>query len=213
MNWMELFAVGSIGFWLLLLVETVLLVALIERNKGAFATLSLAATLLLLHFLGDLNVYGFVVQHPLTLLAGVAGYFAAGTCWSVAKWWLYVRDQRSRYDELRYDFCQEHRLDGTIPEELQPRWLEVLAAANANGRKVEVRPQARRHKGQVLTWMTYWPWSLVWTVINDPVRKAFLEIYRHMHDHLQAISDRAFRGVEADFPAESAAGRPQELAH
>jgi hypothetical protein len=48
--------------------------------------------------------------------------------------------------------------------------------------------------------MSYWPWSLSWTILKDPVRKAFSTIYHHIAVYLQEISDRAFKGIEADLP-------------
>jgi hypothetical protein len=200
MNWQEVFAVGSVGFWALLILETGLLIFLIEWGKGTFATLSLAVTLGLLYFLGDVNLFGFVIHHPITLVLGLILYFVAGTAWSVAKWWLFVRDMRARYDDLRADFCLEHKLDGAIPAELQPIWLARLEASGRRGRRIEVRPRARQHRSRIVFWMAYWPWSLVWTVLNDPVRKACHLIYQHAHDYLQEISNNAFRGVEHDFP-------------
>jgi hypothetical protein len=200
MQWTELFVAGAPAFWALLVVETILLIALIELGKGALATLSFVAALLLLYFLGDTNVLGFALHHPLLLPLGAISYFAIGTCWAIAKWWLYVRDQRSGYDELRTDFCHEHRLDGTIPERLQQAWLERLQASASRRRRIEIRPRARQHKGNILTWMAYWPWSLGWTILNDPVRNAFRFVYHHIHDYLQEISDHAFKGVEQDFP-------------
>ena len=59
---------------------------------------------------------------------------------------------------------------------------------------------ASRNKAKILRWMSYWPWSFAWTMLKDPIRKAFLTIYRDIAAHLQKISDRAFRGVEADLP-------------
>lgn len=200
MNWQEFFAVGSIGFWALIALETGLLIFLIEWGKGTFATLSLALTLGLFYFLGDVNIFGFIVHHPITMVLGAIVYFAAGTAWSVAKWWLFVRDMRGRYDDLRADFCHEHGVDGPIPERLQGLWLERLDNAARRGRRIEVRPRARQHRGRIVTWMTFWPWSTVWTLLNDPVRQAFSLIYRHMHDYLQEISNKAFQGVEDDFP-------------
>jgi hypothetical protein len=39
-------------------------------------------------------------------------------------------------------------------------------------------------------------------LLKDPVRKAFLAIYHNIAEHLQEISNRAFKGVEADLPPE-----------
>src|SRR5262245_3868069 len=197
MQWFELFNVGSPWFWLLLAAEAALLIALIEWGKGGLATLSLVGVLALLQFMGDANLLSYANHHPLLLVFGVVGYFAVGTVWAVMRWWLYVHEHRIRYDEAKAEFCDDRRLDGTIPAHLQEDWLEYLSNRR---RKVEIRPRARQHKNSILTWMAYWPWSMFWTILNDPVRKACRFIYRHIHDYLQEISDNAFKGVEADLP-------------
>jgi hypothetical protein len=199
----EIFLVGSLWFWLLLIAETILVFILLEWDKGTIATLTFLATLLLLQFLGDVNVYGYVVQHPLTVILGATGYFTLGTLWAIAKWWFYVREQRSGYDELRSAFLRVHRLESqqsAMPEGLQHQWQHCLELAKRKGRRLDVRPLAAAHKRTILRWMSYWPWFFSWTVLTDPVRKAFLTIYHNVAEYLRAISDRAFKGVEADLP-------------
>jgi len=198
----EIFLVGSLWFWLLLAVETIVLVVLLESDQGVIATLTFVATLSVLQFLGDVNFLGYVIEHPLTVALGAAGYFVLGTLWAIAKWWLYVREQRSWYDELRSAFLSMHRLESqrAMPEELQPLWQRCVEMAKRNRRHLDVRPLAARHKAGIVRWMSYWPWSLSWTILKDPVRKAFLMIYHNLAEHLQEISDRAFKGIEADLP-------------
>jgi hypothetical protein len=204
MNLPEIFLVGGVWFWLLLLAETILLVVLLEWDQGALATLTLLATLLLVQVLGDVNVYGYIIQHPLTMVLGGVGYFVLGTLWAIAKWWFYVREQRVWYNELRAAFLRRHRQEpqAAMPEDLQHIWQDCLTRARKTGRRLDVRPLAAQHKRSVLRWMSYWPWSLTWTMLKDPVRKAFLAIYHNIAEHLQEISNRAFKGVEADLPPE-----------
>jgi hypothetical protein len=59
-------------------------------------------------------------------------------------------------------------------------------------------PQVREHKSDIMLWMTYWPFSCVWTLINDPIRKIFRTIYANIAKSLQSISDRMFKGAIAD---------------
>jgi hypothetical protein len=217
----DIFVVGSVWFWLLLVAEAALVIALIEWGEGFVATASLIVTLLLLQFMGDTNVLGFANNHPIVLVFGVIGYFATGTFWSIARWWMFVRDQRMRYRDARRDFCEQHDLEGSIPEipqHLQGQWQDYLQSLATRRRKIEIRPLVRQHRGRILMWMAYWPWSLVWTILHDPVRNAFKVILHHLHDYLQEISDNAFKGVEADFPPEpkkpeSAPAPPDNSAH
>jgi hypothetical protein len=211
MHWHEIFLVGSLWFWLLLAVEMLLLIVLLEWDRGLLATLSLAGTLLALQFLGDVNIYGYVIEHPFTLAAGVLAYFALGTLWAVGKWWFYVREQRACYDELRSAYVRVHGVEAAdgMPAHLQEEWSRCIEAARKNYRPLDVHPLAARHKRQIVAWMAYWPWSATWTLLKDPVRKAFQSIYHHVQGHLQEISDRAFKGIDADLPAakEPAAAR------
>jgi hypothetical protein len=200
----QVFLVGSLWFWLLLAVEIILVFVLLEWDQGVIATLTFLATLLLLQFLGDVNLYGYVIQHPLSVAIGAAGYFALGTLWAIAKWWFYVREQRAWYDELRAGFLRLHGFEphGAMPEELQHSWQHCLTLAEKNGQRLDVRPLAAGHKRDIVRWMYCWPWSFSWTMIKDPVRKAFLTIYQNIAEYLQEISDRAFKGVEGDLPPE-----------
>jgi hypothetical protein len=97
-----------------------------------------------------------------------------------------------------------------MPEDLHAKWRECLAVAEGR-RKLDVRPLVAQHKVHVLRWMSYWPWSLFWTVLKDPVRKAFLTIYYNIAEHLQAISDRAFKGIDADLPKEIDSELPPKI--
>jgi hypothetical protein len=204
MNGFAVFVVGSLWFWLLLVSETILLFVLVEWDQGALATVTFLVTMLLLQFLGNVNLYGYVIGHPWTVVLGAAGYFAVGTLWAIAKWWFYVREQRAWYDELRAAYLRGYRIDAqqAVPEDLQHQWQRCLTQAKRSRRPLEVRPLAARHKAEILHWMSYWPWSFSWTMLKDPIRKAFLTIYHDIAEHLQKISDRAFQGVEADLPPE-----------
>jgi hypothetical protein len=203
----EIFVMGSAWFWLLLLGETILLVLLLEYDQGAIATLAFVATLLLLQFLGDVDIFGYGIRHPWTVALGAAAYLVVGTGWAIAKWWFYVRERRAWYEELRAAFVQVHGLErqSPLPEDLQPCWQRCLVAARRHGQRMEAPPLAAQHKPRILWWMSYWPWSLAWTMLKDPVRKAFLSIYHQIADYLQEIADKAFRDVQADLPKEDGA--------
>ncbi|GEM_PF-6496025 len=97
-----------------------------------------------------------------------------------------------------------------LPDYLQKDWEAFAAAApkkvqEQNTRCLAViassiRPQAREHKAQITLWMTYWPWSATWTVVNDPVRRAFRWSYQRVQDCYEWISGRVFRDLDKDLP-------------
>jgi hypothetical protein len=202
-----LFAIGSFWFWLLLAIHFCVLLALIEYEKVGWATTTMIATFAALYFLGDFNVVSAVLHNPATAALVAGGYFVAGTAWSVVKWWFYVRNCREEYDKKKAAFLARNAVDGTvIPDALKKQWKDELEndyryssrrdrrTSFANG----IIPKAGDHKGRIMCWMCYWPWSAVWTLINDPVKRLFKQIYLQIQGLLQSISNRAFRGVEND---------------
>lgn len=106
-----------------------------------------------------------------------------------------------------------------VPAELRQAWQEHINRGHYTNERLSLKivpPRPNDHKATILTWMTFWPASLTWTVLNDPVRAAFRHIYANMSKTLQNISNRAFsdistmhlRDTKADTPPppSSAAG-------
>lgn len=49
-------------------------------------------------------------------------------------------------------------------------------------------PHPTRYKSKIMFWLCYWPFSLVVTLINDPIRKLFRMVYRNITRLLTGIS-------------------------
>jgi len=213
-----LFAIGSIGFILLCVGVSVLIIIAEDLEKFGLAGLGLIAAFTVMAIWGDFNVVSYALANPYLIAAFVGGYFVAGTVWAIVKWWFYVRDRRYRYDEAKTEFLREHGIkDGKIPDSLVGAWKERctnLVGYRSRVSAFAAAPQARDNKARIMRWMMFWPWSLVWTLINDPIKKLFKWIYRSIQGLLQRISDSAYRGVEDDFrevPATPEGGQGAEL--
>ena len=241
-----LFAFGTLWFWILVAVATVVVFAFTEYEKGWGAFLTLAATIVALHIWGELNIFKWVTANPLMVGLYVVGYFAAGAFWGVSKWWFYVKDQREKYDEafaafkkvfgskhymyqapVKYktpsgevlsqsDFnaarrdhemaaelgLQKKRANDVeqIPPTLKEEWAEIVKHGhfthNYEIYNFEYKPRPNKHKARILTWMTYWPFSFIWTMLNDPIKRLMKAIYYKIAGFLTRISDRIFAGAE-----------------
>ena len=220
--WVPFFVLWTLPFWLLVGVVCIVLIIAVEYESPFWATASLVVTGLLLWLFGNVNVFALAVAYPLWAFLGVLGYFAAGTLWSVGKWYFFVSARREEYNEKKAEFLKAHGLpeNGPIPEELKLDWWhcngsgwgrgrarDVMVSGmsakdvEAEGRKIQERltPRVRDNKRRILTWMAYWPWSMFWTVLNDPVKRLFKYIYAKMKAVYQKIVDRVFKGVGDDF--------------
>jgi hypothetical protein len=201
---LELFVVGTFWFWAFVILELVLLFAFIEYENGVGATVSLIIFACCLQWLGDVNLIGFVVANPLKLLAVVAAYFVLGGAWGAVKWWILIGDRLHEYKELKEEFLVARGLPaGTkvVPAERKAEWKEKLEHHrdySRGGGLLSDAPRVRSNKGRILRWMTFWPVSLIWSIINDFVKRIFRSIYHRIAGVLQRMSDNMFRGVQDD---------------
>ena len=132
------------------------------------------------------------------VLGFTALYFVFGTGWGVAKWYFYLHSVKDKYIDAKEQFLANYGV----------KTLDELTANQLNDFKTnyEVKrfnkiPSARDKKATILMWMSYWPISAFWTIVNDPIKKAFREIYRKISTTLQNIANNVFEDVQADFKA------------
>jgi len=62
-----------------------------------------------------------------------------------------------------------------------------------------VIPSANRNKGRIIFWMSYWPASALWTLINDPFTRLFKFIYNRIGSVFELISNSMFKDLRQDF--------------
>lgn len=188
--------VGSIGFWILMGIVSLLLIATLEYEKGGWATFSAVVTFLLLGLFGDFNVWTATMDHPFLAVGAILGYLALGVGWSFIKWKLYVNRLVSKLKDEIADFLRVHKVEGdTIPDELKAEWL----GKNNYYSRQFIKPNAKKSIALIMSWMAYWPWSMFWTLINDPIKKAFKAIFLELQVYYQRIADKAFAGLEDNF--------------
>jgi hypothetical protein len=185
-------AFGTVWGWIIFVAAYIIITALVENDKGFWAFLAVILTTIALctpHFQAAVH---FIVANPGKVLLMIIGYFVIGTVWGIIKWFLYVNRQLEKYNEKKTEFLLKNKATEFTP---------ALAAAFKShyfGFGDGLVPQAHDHKGDILMWMTYWPFSSLWTLINDPIRKIFRTIYTNIASSLQAISDRMFKTATAD---------------
>lgn len=183
-------AVGTFGFWALITVVSVLLILCTEFEKHALATFLLLATVALLGLFGDFTYLKWCTESPLRSVSTIAGYIAVGVAWSFGKWWFFVTNLRREYNDARTAFLEHHHASD-MTEDLLRFWQ------NSDGRfqGPHFPPSARHHRARIIAWMCYWPWSCAWTIVNDPIRRLFREIYERMRQLYERIAQRAFADV------------------
>jgi hypothetical protein len=200
----ELFVIGTFWFWALLAFEVILLFAFVEYENGVGATISLVIFACCLQWLGDVDLLGFVFGNPLQLFICVASYFLIGAIWGTVKWWIFCRDRLEEYRELKEEFLISKGLPaGTkvMPQEHKAAWKEKLERFTDYGRgggTLAEAPRVKKNKSRIMRWMSFWPVSMIWSIINDFVKRIFKSIYYKIAGYLQHIADNMFGGIQDD---------------
>jgi hypothetical protein len=176
---MELLALAAgIGLWGWIFGAAffLIVVAALEFENGSAATVATVAAAVAAYFIGWIDV-AWILDNPGVLAGYALGYLGAGAAWCVIKWYFHL---------LRFRDKARIRLENR-------KFANDAERNDAKKALYENRPLASENKSLLITWMAYWPFSFVWTIVNDPVRRAFNAIYSHLAGLLQRISDRVFR--------------------
>jgi hypothetical protein len=71
-------------------------------------------------------------------------------------------------------------------------------------------PTAGNSKVKLIGWLSFWPWSLVWTIINDPIRRLFNRLFLMLSSTYNSISNSMFKEYIAVKEKETAVKAAEE---
>jgi len=195
---LEIFAFGTVGFWALCALVWILLTAAVEFEKPGLATFSLLVAFGALSYFGIIDVQA-LISNPWMVVKGVSGYLLGGLIWAACKWVFYVRSVGRKYDDDKRQFLESQTppIEGmNIPDDFLEKWQQHIRY-----RPEIKKPNARNSKARIMTWMVYWPWSFVWTMIDDPIKNAFHSILHWTQGMFQRVSDQLWGNRDEDFRA------------
>ncbi len=184
----------AIGFFILLAVELLLLLGLVIAEKPFSALLSCVVFVGLSDFFFGTGILSTIWHNPANIFLALLGYLGVGLLWSFPKWWFYVRKLRGELLTTMAAYRKQYRIDPAA--KLDPAQLDRFHSFTAHRWVDAIPPLASQHKILILNWMMYWPFSIIGTLCDEPLKKAFTAIFEAFRGVYQKISESAFRGVE-----------------
>jgi hypothetical protein len=178
----EFFLLDGMAVYVLLAVVSVIMLISVEYESPGWCSVLLLAMIALLQFGSTVRPLSYALAHPSASILLLLAYFAGGTAWIVGKWVSFVYLTRDRYHQA----CRALRDRGETSE---PR-INSLARLEIGVKSVPLL--VRDYKSQLFLWWAFWPLSLLWTVIDDPLKRLWRLSYKLVASSLQNISDRAF---------------------
>jgi len=179
MMFLEFLAVGTWSFWLILGVAAVTMSELLDNNHPGYATtlaLVMAAVFVLF---GNFNPIAWIMHNTVEMLEYAAAYFAIGALWGLTKWFFWLRKIHTVLEE----YSARHPSNSRA-------WQDV---AYSRGWPMTLPPKVSEHRTMILGWMALWPSSVIWTLLHDPVKWVFEEIYAALGGLMQKMANHVFK--------------------
>ena len=188
-----------IGAWVAI---AILMAILLEFEKEGWATtfFSLGIALLLWNFRGD--IWTFISSNPTATIGFAVSYVVVGVVWSFLKWNSYVKNVFGKLKKIKDEFIRDHK---EINDKNRPSFnnkIDRSGIKKGNGDNLylsgnetleeiieTISPIASEKKSIITSWISYWPVSLMATLLNNPFRKFFEWVYDNLSGYYDKITN------------------------
>lgn len=223
--WITIFVLYGPLWWLLTIIAIIIITAAIDNDNGTLATITAVITLIAMTCFGTLPLIDYATNNPWTLTAIIAAYFLiGGPIGGIARWYTYVHDELEKYENKKQEWLTYKNIQNKeVPPELKIDWLIYLYGKNyfpwikITGQKnydqrnntdpfkretievIQSYPKVWDNKAKIVTWMTYWPFTLTWLFLDDIVTRWFKLIQQKLANLMDQISRSIFKNTQHDF--------------
>jgi len=208
---------GTAWFWVAAVGLFILILALEENDCHFWAGLTLLAFVFLMEKSGAVSIF----TSPLTVLYWGAIYMALGAGWSFVKWFSFLHQKSDKLQTLKLLWLEKRNSGSdnrgfreTEPETITPLAVDVATKIPKeemsayreylykqgfiNSESAPLIPQIGDSKSRAIAWIVWWPWSALWTILNDPIRRIATAIYNQLQTTYQALANRVFAKFAVD---------------
>lgn len=197
------FAFGTLWYFLVSGLWIVAVFWCVEKESAWGSGIWTILYLIFMQLFVKVNMVEYSIKHPVNALLYVLGYIILGFGWSFIKWWLYVNKSADKYKEKRYEWLLKQKdirvpkgqeipeitIDTPVPDFLIEEWKRH-APICVNSTEVH------ENKGKISIWIIYWPVSMIWSVINDFIKKFIKTVIMKLRVVYDSITKLAFKNVE-----------------
>jgi hypothetical protein len=115
----------------------------------------------------------------------IVGYIGIGAVYSIAKWWLFIREDRNIQTRKNdYETYKKWAQSGPTADRTIPTFDDFFASSWNT-----LTPS--RYKSTIMAWMVVWPLSGAWTLTHDifeNIYASLVKIYTNISSrHAQSI--------------------------
>lgn len=179
-----------IGAWYVIIPILCILVGLLawmvddRRDHYLGLPITMVAVFGLLQLTKRVDIVGFAQRETPMFLLYIVAYFAIGIAWSFFRVHLLAKDMADEHAAKKKAFMEANGNN-------EAAWLEQLSHYN--------RPRFDSHKGQILAWFAYWPFSMVWFAFHDLFRRLVDAIYDLLKNAYRKVFEQPLGATFADY--------------
>lgn len=139
-----------------------------------------------------------ILAHQKAAIWFLVFYVPLGILWATLKWYLYCSKLARNVGKYITEQETAIRNAGNTPERVAQMMADVRDRLWSRFEKLP--PLVGNHKGDLIRWMAWWPFSVLSSIFSDLVREFFIAIYNRLGKIWQKISDHAFRNIQYENP-------------
>lgn len=164
----ELLVFGGVLFWSIAGLVGLIVAGCIYSDEPKSATIALGLALALTYAFTDVSAFSLPSIWDLAQYG--AAYIFIGIVWALAKWFMFMRKVRALADE--YAVLSKQTYIGSYYKTVKG-YVRYKCDESQWPVIDNMPPKASDHTGSQLSWLAYWPISLVIFILDKPVRKVF----------------------------------------
>lgn len=184
-----------------LIVAGIVMIVSLENNKEGLATTFFSLSIALLGWTYSSEILAFVSENIASTIYFSIAYVILGLVWSFIRWNEKVKGIFKSFSRLKEKFVEKN---GEITKENRKDFYNTLGGTfwysdysgkhrfdgDYNIDKVvkEITPKGIDNKALIVSWISYWPLSLIGTLLNNPFRRFFEWIYESVSGFYDKIT-------------------------
>jgi hypothetical protein len=184
-------------------IASIVVMISLEIEKEGVATTAISLSMALILFTYWETIWLFLKNNSIDLLLYLIAYLILGLIWSLIKWTFYVKDIVNKYIRLKSEFIVKYpEFDGEQYEwvrdlsyYLRDNGIRISIAKTLNELALSVLPLSSEKKSLIVSWISYWPLSLLATLLNNPFRRLFTSVYELFSSSYDRITSSEMKKI------------------
>lgn len=196
----QFLVIGSLFFWILLAGTCCLVLAAVEGENAVGALFTIVGFIAIVVFFSNFDYHSVREWNPWHILGYIALYILLGIGWGYVKWIFFLlnaRDDYRRDREIWKKNFERDKKDGSTTYDSFETYLNRHCISSYGGSSFP--PSASENKERITTWMAYWPFSALWTLSREPLKRLYNYLHKVIAKSFEQISRSIFASEFEEF--------------